>query len=188
MTDTHRVQHSLPYITIRPSLGIDPVAGATMSSAPSAGSAGSVGSIDIMIIDADTDCAEALQLLLSDVPGVGYVQTAATAHEAIDALQMQPADGPDVVAYGREILDPDHAPARQVVLLDTKVDQAREAASHETIMALRQHMPEVTIVLLCLYPDSARATVCTIADRCVPKDTSHADLRALIDDLLGQQP
>jgi DNA-binding NarL/FixJ family response regulator len=134
---------------------------------------------DIIIVDNDLDCADALQLLLSDVPGVGYVETVSDPESALTLLAGR---APDVAAYAAPAASPPDGQF-QVIFLDVKSDRLREASVYETLGALRAMRPDAAIVLLCLYPDRTQNSACSLADRCVPKDTSYHDLRALIDDL-----
>jgi hypothetical protein len=148
--------------------------------ATSTGTNANTMTADVIIVDTDVDCADALQLLLSDVPGVGYIQTAESPDSALELLAMTP----DVSAYAAPpatLLD--GARQMQIVFLDVKADQLREASVRESLASLRAARPDAAIVLLCLYPDGTAGSACSLADRCVPKDTSYHDLRALIDDL-----
>ena len=127
----------------------------------------------VTIVDADIDSAEALQALIEGFPGVKYVHTVTSPAAAIELL----AGGPDVVAFDGG------SPVRQIVLVDARQE---ESAARATLELLRSELPQATIVLLCVYPDQSRRTVCTLADRCMPKDTTLEDVRALLCDLLEQ--
>lgn len=110
--------------------------------------------IPALLIDPDEDCREALGLLISDVPGVGPVWTAAALDEALRIVR-------------------DERPA--IVFLDSP----RIPESVEIVQTLRAAAPDAAIVLLCLYPERMPAAIASAVDRCVHKDVSYAELEAL---------
>lgn len=133
----------------------------------------------ILIVEQDIDCADALQTLLADVPGVGAVRTAESTTRALELVAAEA----EVTAYGF----PFPAPAvPDVIFIDAQL-QTPEAKMVEELTALRRTMPGARIILLCLYPHVLRDTIHAIADRCIRKDTSYRELRALIDELLLQR-
>lgn len=125
----------------------------------------------VTIVDDDVDSAEALQALVSAHPGVVSVRTVASAAGAVALLRGDA----EVSAFS--------VPARQIVLIDLHQD---DPTAQATLEGLRADLPDAAVVLLCLYPEQSRGAVCSLADRCVPKDTTPADLRDLLDDLLGR--
>ena len=131
----------------------------------------------ILIVEHDADCADALQTLLADLPGVGQVRTAGSTDDALDLV----AADADITAFNRSDLAlPD------VIFIDAQLNTP-ESSIVEAISALRQIVPSAPIILLCLYPHALRDKIHTIADRCIRKDTSHRELRALVDELLRQK-
>lgn len=119
---------------------------------------------NILILDADVDCADALEMFLDDLPGGGQVRSAAT------------------VEAGLTLLEP-LAPA--VVFIDRLVPHELGASLHATLTAIRVRVPHVAIVVLCLYPLREHDGAHRLADGCVPKDTSYHELRAITSELLG---
>lgn len=117
--------------------------------------------IPTLLIDPDEDCREALGLLISDVPGVGPVWTAASLDEALRIVR-------------------DERPA--IVFLDSP----RSSESVEIAQTLRAAAPDAAIVLLCLYPERMLPALAIAVDRCVHKDVSYAELEALTLRLLAQ--
>ena len=142
---------------------IDPVAG--------------VDPTRILIVEHDIDCLDALQTLLADMPGVGEVHAATTAVDAFNLIGSSP--DAEVTAFS--------VPAANlpgVIFIDAQLPHP-ESSMVETLATLRQIAPDATIILLCLYPHSLRGRLHSIADRCIRKDTSYRELRALVDELLG---
>jgi DNA-binding response OmpR family regulator len=132
----------------------------------------------ILIVERDADCADALQTLLADVPGVGLVRTAGS---ATDALELVAGDD-DVTAYdlSAAVATPD------VIFIDAQL-RTPEATMVEEITSLRRTVPGASIILLCLYPHVLRDRIHSLADRCIRKDTTYRELRALVDELLRQK-
>lgn len=128
----------------------------------------------VTIVDANADAAEALQALVSAYPGVAEVRVVSSPAEAVALL----SDGDQVTAYAASPV-----PAmRRIVLIDLRQD---DPSAPETLASLRAELPDAAVVVLCLYPEHADSPVCSLADRCVPKDTTPSDLSTLLDDLLG---
>jgi len=117
-------------------------------------------SIPALLLDPDEDCREALGMLISDVPGVGPVWTAAGLADALRIVR-------------------DERPA--IIFLDCP----RSPKTVEVVEALRAAAPDAAIVLLCIYPERMPAAVTTTVDRCVHKDVSYAELEALTLQLLA---
>jgi len=128
----------------------------------------------ILIVEHDADCADALQTLLAGLPCVGQVRTAGSTDDALDLVT---ADA-DIMAFGASYIAlPD------VIFIDAQLD-APESSIVEAMSTLRQLVPSAPIILLCLYPHALRDKIHTIADRCIRKDNSYRELRALVDELL----
>jgi len=123
----------------------------------------------ILIIDEDSDCVDALKMLLTDIPGVGNVLTATNAAAALTELAAPKAGG--TVQY------PD------VIFIDLKTRVDRMASTQATLRALRRRMPAAEIVLLNVYPSGITRSLRGLVDRSIRKDTSYRELRALIDEL-----
>jgi DNA-binding response OmpR family regulator len=134
----------------------------------------------ILIVERDADCADALQTLLADVPGVGLVHTAGSASDAIELV----AGDNDVTAYNMSAAATVATP--DVIFIDAQL-QTPEASMVEEITSLRRAAPDASIILLCLYPHVLRDRIHSAADRCVRKDTSYRELRALVGELLSQK-
>jgi DNA-binding NarL/FixJ family response regulator len=134
-----------------------------------------VSPASVTIVDANVDAAEALQALVSAYPGVVEVRTVSSPADAVALL----AADEQVVAYAVSSI-----PAmRRIVLIDLRQD---DPSAPETLASLRAELPDAAVVVLCLYPEQLGGAVCSLADRCVPKDTTPSDLRDLLDDLLGR--
>jgi DNA-binding NarL/FixJ family response regulator len=130
--------------------------------------------VSVTIVDADADSADALRALVSACPDVRNVETVASADEAIARL----SDDAEVAAYAL-VTEP---PTRRIVFIDLRPD---DPEAWHSVTALRSSLPDVAIVMLCIYPEQSCSTaLCERVDRCVPKDTSPADLRALLADLM----
>jgi DNA-binding NarL/FixJ family response regulator len=117
---------------------------------------------NILLIEHDDDCADALDVLLSGLPGVRTVRAARTAQLAL-------AD----ISGG-------HAP--DVILL---ASCAEAHALLATIQALRLAAPGAAIVLLSVYPEALQADVAALVDATISKDTRRADLVRLLRQLRG---
>jgi DNA-binding NarL/FixJ family response regulator len=136
---------------------------------------------NILIVEHDADCADALETILADLPGIATVQTAATAGDAFDLLN----DGEyDVVGFG---MLPAVAPAAtpDVIFIGAHQPDSNDVALEllDTLTTLRARVPDASIVLLCVYPSQYRDALDGLVDGCIRKDTSARELRALIDDL-----
>lgn len=136
---------------------------------------------NILIVEHDADCADALETILSDLPGITSVQTAVTAGDAFDLLD----DGSyDVVGFG---MTPDVAPdsTPDIIFIGAHQPDSAEIQLElvETLTSFRDRVPDASIVLLCVYPSRYRDTLGALVDGCIRKDTNARELRALIDDL-----
>lgn len=134
---------------------------------------------NILIVEHDADCADALETILAALPGVATVQTAVTAADAFDLLD----DGSyDVVGFG---MGPDVVPTPDVIFIGAhQLDNCEiEFELLDTLTGFRSIAPDASIVLLCVYPNRYRDTLGDLVDGCIRKDTSASELRALIDDL-----
>ncbi len=107
-----------------------------------------------LLIDPDEDCREALGLLISDIPGIGPVWTAAALDEALRTVR-------------------DERPA--IIYLDCP--RCPEAIA--IVQTLRAAAPATAIVLLCIYPERLPAAIAHAVDHCIHKDVSYAELKAL---------
>ena len=146
--------------------------------APAATQDGESDIANILIVEHDADCADALETILSDLPGIATVQTAVSAGEAFDLLD----DGSyDVVGFGQLPT----APAPDVIFIGAHQPDTTEVALEllETLTTFRNRVPDASIVLLCVYPSRFRDTLGELIDGCIRKDTSARELRQLIDDL-----
>lgn len=122
------------------------------------------GYLNILIIDEDRDCADALETLLEDMPGVGSVATASSASAALATLHdSRLAHLPDVI-----FIDP-----------QTRVD--RVASTQATFRELRRRLPQAAIVLLNVYPCGITRSLRGLVDYALRKDTSYRELHDLID-------
>ncbi len=136
---------------------------------------------NILIVEHDADCADALETLLADLPGIATVQTAVTAGDAFELLD----DGSyDVVGFG---MLPDVVPALtpDVIFIGAHQPDSCDVALEliETLTSFRERVPDASIVLLCVYPGQYREALGGLVDGCIRKDTSARELRALIDGL-----
>lgn len=136
---------------------------------------------NILIVEHDADCADALETILADLPGIATVQTAATAGDAFDLLN----DGEyDVVGFG---MLPAVAPAAtpDVIFIGAHQPDSTDVALEllDTLTTFRERVPDASIVLLCVYPSQYRDALDGLVDGCIRKDTSARELRALIDEL-----
>ena len=120
---------------------------------------------NILILDADADCADALDMFLNDLPGVGQVRTAATSEAGLTLSQS---------------LDP------AVIFIDCMLPHELGTSLHATMTGLRERFPRAAIVVLCLYPLREHDGAHRLADRCVRKDTSYRELRKLTSELLAR--
>lgn len=137
----------------------------------------------ILIVEHD-DCADALPTLLAELPGVGMVTVVGAADAALDAIDQLSASQSDAIAFdvGSGVTTPASV-LPDVVLIDAQIPGPHGKNLDATIADLRRRLPEAAIVMLCLYPHARRGTAHLHADRCIRKDTSPRELRALIDDL-----
>ena len=132
---------------------------------------------NILIVEHDADCADALETILSDLPGVATVRTVGTAGAAFALLH----DGPyDVVGFGMP-----GAPTPDVIFIGAHQPVADEVEPQliAAVTTFRKRVPDAWIVLLCVYPNQYRDTLRELVDGCIRKDTSARELRALIDRL-----
>ena len=70
-----------------------------------------------------------------------------------------------------------------VIFVNAHLPHGAGATLVGTLRTLRERVPHAAIVLLCLYPIQIREPLRSLADRCIPMDTSVRDLRALLDEL-----
>jgi DNA-binding NarL/FixJ family response regulator len=117
---------------------------------------------NILLIEHDADCADALEVLLAGLPRVRTVRAASTAQLALADIKLG------------------HAP--DIIML------ASCTASHAlvaTIQALRDAAPSAAIVLLSLYPAALSADVSALVDAAISKDTRRVELVELLARLRG---
>lgn len=126
----------------------------------------------VTIVDADIDSAEALQALIRGLPGVASVRAVDSTEAAVSLLAG--ALTADVYGYAAPGM------SREVVLIDLADMPTDERRARETIANLRAASPGVALVMLCVYPEHSRGPICGLADVCLPKDTSLAELRSLL--------
>ena len=135
---------------------------------------------NILIVEHDADCADALESLLTDLPGIARVKTAGTASAAFELLD----DGSyDVVGFGAGA---DTIPTTPDVIFIGAHQPDTFTSSQElmnTVASLRERVPHASIVLLCVYPNQYRDALGEMVDGCIRKDTSARELRDLIDEL-----
>lgn len=118
---------------------------------------------NVLILDADVDVADALEMFLNDLPGVGQVRAAATAEAGLTLV---------------ELLTP------AVVFIDCYLPHELGSSLHATMTEIRERLPRAAIVMLCLYPQREHDGAHRLADHCVRKDTSYHELRAITSELL----
>lgn len=147
--------------------------------APSSADEGDIA--DILIVEHDADCADALATILSGLPGIASVQTTVSAGDAFDLLD----DGScDVVGFGVMLGVRPSSPPDVIFIGAHQPDTSEiEPELVETLSVFRRRVPDASIVLLCVYPGRYRDTLGDLVDGCVRKDTSARELRALIDAL-----
>ncbi|MDQ3547549.1 MAG: hypothetical protein M3439_01915, partial [Chloroflexota bacterium] len=136
---------------------------------------------NILIVEHDADCADALETILSDLPGITTVQTAVTAGAAFDLLDDRSYDvaGFGIVPNAVQMSNPD------VIFIGAHHPDADQVEPQllAAVTAFRSRIPDTSIVLLCVYPNQYRDTLRELVDGCIRKDTSARELRALIDNL-----
>lgn len=134
---------------------------------------------NILIVEQDADCADALETILADLPGIATVQTAETTNNALTLLHDAEHD---VVGFGISCAV---APTPDVIFIGADQPDSTEAAFEllETLTIFRRYVPAASIVLLCVYPSQYRDALGDLIDGCIRKDTNARELRALIDDL-----
>jgi len=134
---------------------------------------------NILIVEHDEDCADALEALLTDLPGVAHVKTAGTASAAFELLD----DTDDVVGFSAdtEVV----AATPDIIFIGAHQPDTFTSGQEliDTVTALRKRVPNASIVLLCVYPNQYRDTLGELVDGCIRKDTSARELRELIDGL-----
>jgi DNA-binding NarL/FixJ family response regulator len=115
---------------------------------------------NLLLIEHDGDCAEALHTLLVNLPGVHTVRVAATTQGACVEVA--------------------HGPAPDVIFVDACGGASNLAT---TLRALRVAAPRAALVVLSVYPDAELPVVTRLADATLSKDTSHTQLVALFERL-----
>src|SRR4051812_17521571 len=115
---------------------------------------------DIVLVEHDCDCADALEVLLAGLPGVRDVRVVSSAREALVAVQRGRV--PDAIFL--------NSSEGTYPLIDD-------------IRSLRHAAPEAALVLLCVYPEALRADVAELVDAAITKDTCRRDLELLLDRL-----
>ncbi|HEX5166732.1 MAG TPA: hypothetical protein VFV93_15110 [Thermomicrobiales bacterium] len=134
---------------------------------------------NILIVEQDADCADALEAILADLPGIATVQTAETTGDALSLLNDAEDD---VVGFGIACVIP---PAPDVIFIGADQPDSNDVAFEllQTLTTLRRRVPDASIVLLCVYPSQYRDVLGDLIDGCIRKDTSARELHMLIDDL-----
>jgi CheY-like chemotaxis protein len=134
---------------------------------------------NILIVEQDADCADALETILADLPGIETVQSAETTANALTLLDEDEHDG---VGFG---VTCDVAPAPDVIFIGADQPDSSEAAIEllETLTTFRRRLPNASIVLLCVYPSQYRDALGDLIDGCIRKDTNARELRRLIEKL-----
>jgi hypothetical protein len=117
--------------------------------------------LDLMLIEPDDDCADALEALLASVDGVGSVSVVQTLDDALRALD-------DGVTRPAAVFIATHSPT--TALLDT-------------LLSVRRRLPGAAIILLSVYPERVPAGVAALVDRCISKDTDRRELQELLETL-----
>lgn len=135
----------------------------------------------ILIVEHDADCADALEAILADLPGIATVQTAVTAGDAFDLLDN---GAYDVVGF-RSLQDIVPASIPDVIFIGAHQPDTSDVALEllDTLKSFRNRAPDASIVLLCVYPSQYRDALGGLVDGCIRKDTNARELRALIDDI-----
>jgi DNA-binding NarL/FixJ family response regulator len=121
-----------------------------------------VSTTNILLIERDEDCVDALEVLLAGLPRVRTVRAASTAQLALADIKLG------------------HAP--DIILLGSCADTHTLVA---TIQALRAVAPSAAIVLLSLYPEALSADVAALADAAISKDTRRVELMQLLAQFRG---
>jgi hypothetical protein len=121
--------------------------------------------MDVMLIEHDRDCADALQSLLASIEGVGTVYVAATAGAALEAIEAK-------------VIRP------RAIFFATQADTPTLTA---TLIMLRRRVPEAIVVLLCVYPECHADEAAGFAVRCLSKDTGRRELVQVLSGLTDRQ-
>jgi DNA-binding NarL/FixJ family response regulator len=119
---------------------------------------------NILLIEHDADCADALEVLLAGLPRVRAVRSASTAQLALADIKLG------------------HTP--DVILLSACAEAHALLAN---IQALRAAAPGAAIVLLSLYPAALSANVAALVDAAISKDTRRVELVELLARLRGSR-
>ena len=112
---------------------------------------------NILLIEHNEDCADALEVLLAGLPRVRTVRATSTAQLALADIKLGHA--PDVILLG---------------------SCGETHALVAIIRALRAAAPGAAIVLLSLYPEALSADVAVLVDAAISKDTRRVQLVELL--------
>lgn len=135
---------------------------ADVPSANPAPSAVNVTPANILLIEPDPDCADALAAILAGLADVEEVDVVASVGDAVRELQaaaLPPA----------------------IVMVD---DQPGSTEILGTIEVISRLAPASALVLLCVYPQCIDPRVRMRVDRCISKDSTHQELAQVVGGLL----
>jgi len=132
-------------------------------SVTSAGSpATSPDPINVLLIEPDPDCADALSAILAGLPRIDDVTVVANIRQAarlLEAATVPPA----------------------IIMVD---DQPGSCEILGTIDIVSEYAPEAALILLCVYPQCIDSRVRERVNYCVSKDVSRAELARVVDEIL----
>ena len=115
---------------------------------------------NLLLIEHDDDCADALDVLLRALPGVRSVRVASSAQQALAALM--------------------HGQLPDMILLDAC---RGDVPLITALQALRVAAPRAVIVLLAVYPEALLPQVATLVDATISKDTRRSELVEVLERL-----
>ena len=118
--------------------------------------------IDVLLIEPDPDCADALSSILAGLPRIDRVIVVEDAREAARALA------------GAEV-------PPTIIMVD---DQPGSCAILGTIDVVSEYAPEAALILLCVYPQCVDQRVRDRVRLCVSKDVTRADLARVVDEII----
>jgi DNA-binding NtrC family response regulator len=121
--------------------------------------------VTILIVDDDVDCRDAFESLLTEMPGVGNVQAGAP-DDGIASIGVEPPD---------------------LIFIDCRARIQLNLGIVQMLKCLRQHAPDASIILMCLYPERLPHAARALLDRSIHKDVSYRELEDLVRGLLEER-
>lgn len=128
--------------------------------------------VNVLIVDEDSDCIDALETLLASMPGVGSIIAATTVAGALDDLTHLADSGASPAAQ------PPH-----LVLIDPQTRYGQQVDTVAMLRVVRDRLPDATIVLLNVYPSGMTRSLRRMIDRSIRKDMTYRELANLIDEV-----